>query len=98
VSDLFLSCTVISFETSNTYLMCITAVPIRMYRDILIAKGKINITSDYSNFTVVTGDFDPAIFDLGPEICSRACATPQPSETCPQSSPTRIPRKGKWLQ
>ena len=57
------------------------ALPYRTYRDILITKGT-NITTDFLNFTAVTGDFDPSIFYLGDDVDSRPCQSPQPSDTC----------------
>jgi hypothetical protein len=59
------------------------AVPLRMYRDILIAKNT-NATTDYTEFKDVQ-EFDPALFSLGPEIDARACEGPLPSDTCQQS-------------
>jgi hypothetical protein len=59
-----------------------------MFRDILIVKN-VNTTTDYSNFTAVTGDFAPSLFDLGPDVDSRPCQSPQPSDTCAQN-------KGKY--
>jgi hypothetical protein len=57
-----------------------------MYRDLLIVKNT-NITTDYTKFTDMTGkDFDPALFFLGEDKDSRPCQSPQPSDTCQQSS------------